>query len=543
MSIARGWRRSARPAPRSRRSTGRSSFRRCSSARPRGSTCSWGIRRSGGKNTVAAANIDRYPLWLKQQHAKSHGNSDLVAHFFRRVFDLLRDGGTFGLIATNTIGQGDTRSTGLRWICQNGGEIYRAFTRYKWPGQAAVVVSVVHIVKGEFFASKHLDGRPVEEITAFLFHTGGHEDPVKLEANEDQSFQGSIVLGMGFTFDDTDTKGVASPLSEMRRLIEKDPKNAEVIFPYIGGKELNNHPCHEHHRYVINFRDWPLRREDLGKLWKDADTDQRREWRREGIVPVDYPGPVAADWPELLAIVEARAKPDRDRQKRKALRERWWHYAEKRPGLYAAIASLDRVLVTGAAATKYHVFARIRAKQVFSHKLIVFPLSSHAAFGCLQARPHEVWRAAFGSTLKDDLTYNPSDVFVTFPFPHGWTTDLALAAAGRACYDFRADLMVGNDEGLTKTYNRFHDPRDHDPAIMELRVLHTEMDRAVLNAYGWTDIPARCKFLPEHEDGDDDAPGQTKRRYRYRWPNPVREEVLARLLKLNADNAKEEPNS
>ena len=210
----------------------------------------------GGKNTVAAANIDGYPLWLKELHAKSHGNSDLVAHFFRRVFDLLRDDGTFGLIATNTIGQGDTRSTGLRWICQDGGEIYRAFSRYKWPGQAAVVVSVVHVVKGEFLGSKQLDGRPVEEITAFLFHTGGHDDPMKLEANEDQSFQGSIVLGMGFTFDDTDTKGVASSLSEMRRLIEKDPKNAEVIFPYIGGKELNNHPRHEHHRYVINF--WGL---------------------------------------------------------------------------------------------------------------------------------------------------------------------------------------------------------------------------------------------------------------------------------------------
>ncbi len=292
----------------------------------------------GGKNTVAAANIDSYPLWLKALHAKSHGNSDLVAHFFRRVFDLLRAGGTFGLIATNTIGQGDTRSTGLRWICHGGGEIYRAFTRYKWPGQAAVVVSIVHVVKGGLLGPKELDGRPVEQITAFLFHTGGHDDPVKLRANEDQSFQGSIVLGMGFTFDDTDTKGVASPLSEMRRLIEKDPKNAEVIFPYIGGQEVNNHPRHEHHRYVISFWDYPLRREDLGELWRDADDGQRSEWRREGIVPVDYPGPVAADWPELLAIVEERVKPDRDRQNRKALRVRWWQYAEKRPGLYAAIS-------------------------------------------------------------------------------------------------------------------------------------------------------------------------------------------------------------
>ena len=78
-------------------------------------------------------------------HEESHGNGDLVAHFFRRAFNLLRPGGTFGLIATNTIGQGDTRSTGLRWICKHGGTIFAATRRKKWPGQAAVIVSVVYV--------------------------------------------------------------------------------------------------------------------------------------------------------------------------------------------------------------------------------------------------------------------------------------------------------------------------------------------------------------------------------------------------------------
>ena len=88
-----------------------------------------------GKNTIAASNAAGYPDWLKQLHVRSHGNADLVAHFFRRAFGLLRSGGTFGLIATNTIRQGDTRSTGLRWICTNGGQIYHARRRLKWPGK------------------------------------------------------------------------------------------------------------------------------------------------------------------------------------------------------------------------------------------------------------------------------------------------------------------------------------------------------------------------------------------------------------------------
>ena len=74
--------------------------------------------------------------------AKSFGSSDLAAYFLRRAFDLLRPGGTAGLIATNTVAQGDTRCTGLGWICTNGGHIYDACKRVRWPGVAAVIVSV-----------------------------------------------------------------------------------------------------------------------------------------------------------------------------------------------------------------------------------------------------------------------------------------------------------------------------------------------------------------------------------------------------------------
>ena len=101
------------------------------------------------------------------------------------------------------------------------------------------------------------------------------------------------------------------------------------------------------------------------------------------------------------------------------------------------------------------------------------------------------------------------------------------------------DLMVQNGEGLTTTYNRFHDPDERSPDIQRLRDLHAAMDRAVLGAYGWTDIPTDYEFLPEHEDSgaDEEIAARRRRRYRYRWPNRVRDQVLARLLKLNADRA------
>ena len=512
-----------------------------------------------GKNSVAAGNVANYPNWFKQVHAESHGNSDLVAHFFRRAFDLVRDQGVFGLIATNTIAQGDTRASGLRWICRHCGEIFSVRRRVKWPGLAAVIVSVLHVAKGSVTDRKQIDGRDVERITAFLFHRGGHDDPARLEANARRSFLGSNVLGMGFTFDDSDKKGVATPLSEMRRLIAQDPRNQEMIFPYIGGEEINTSPTHAHHRYIMNFRDFPLRREDVdappvaaqgnteladrrsarGKAsWVGATDEQRRAWLQQGRVPLDYPEPVAADWPDLLAIVEERVKPERMAQKDRGAKGTWWQFIRTRPELYTAIAYLERVLVISQT-SKTTMFTFLPTSMVYSTKVGVFPYKTCAAFCGLQARPHEIWARFFGSTMKDDAVYTPSDCFETFPFHDGWEIDPALEAAGKEYYEFRANLMVRNDEGLTTTYNRFHDPYENDPDIATLRELHGAMDRAVLDAYGWSDIPTDCDFLLDYEI-DEEEWGTRKKPYRYRWPDAVRDEVLARLLELNAQRAAED---
>lgn len=463
-----------------------------------------------GKNTTAQANRPAFMDWVKVIHVEAHGNADLVAHFYRRAFSLLRDRGTFGLIATNTIRQGDTRSTGLRWICTHTGEIYSATRRLKWPGLAAVVVSVVQVTRSSWTGSRQLDGHEVPFISAFLFAGGGHEDPHALAANANKSFIGSYVLGMGFTFDDTDKGGVATPLAEMNRLVAKDPRNATRIFPYIGGEEVNGSPTHEHHRYVVNFAEMP-----------------EEEAQR---------------WPDLLRIVREKVKPERDRladnPDGRRRRANWWQWGRYTPALFRAIAGLDRVL-TCILHSKDLSFAFLPAGSVFSHALAVFPLSKNAAFAALQSRPHEIWARFFGSSMKDDLRYTPSDCFETFPFPPNWQSDSTLESVGQTYYDFRAALMVRNNEGLTNTYNRFHDPNERDPEILKLRELHAAMDRAVLDAFGWTDISTDCDFFLDYEI-DEETWGTKKKPYRYRWPDEVRDEVLARLLDLNQKRYVEE---
>jgi hypothetical protein len=93
--------------------------------------------------------------------------------------------------------------------------------------------------------------------------------------------------------------------------------------------------------------------------------------------------------------------------------------------------------------------------------------------------------------------------------------------------------MVQRNEGLTKTYNRYHDRREVAADIVRLRELHAEMDWAVLRAYGWNDLAERAEpqFLDQTNEDDHKYQG------RLLWPAEFREEVLARLLALNAERA------
>ena len=150
---------------------------------------------------------------------------------------------------------------------------------------------------------------------------------------------------MGFTFDDNDKKGIASPVGEMHRLIAKDQRNAERIFPYIGGEEVNDSPTHAHHRYVINFEDFPVRRKETGHSWSRLTEETQRSQLQEGIVAPDYPGSVAADWPDLLQILEELVRPERIAQKDEYGRRHWWQFLRTRPDLRRATGDLSKCIV------------------------------------------------------------------------------------------------------------------------------------------------------------------------------------------------------
>jgi hypothetical protein len=309
-------------------------------------------------------------------------------------------------------------------------------------------------------------------------------------------------------FADGDDK--ATPLAEMVRLLDEDPRVQERILPYLGGEEVNTSPTHNPSRFVINFEDLPL--------------DKARQW------------------PALLDIVERKVKPERRKMSRELEDWPWWQFWRIRGELRNSLQHRQRVLVLSAH-TEYCSFVFAPTNCVFSHALVVIALSEYSAYATLQSRSHETWARFFGSSLGDTLRYTPSDCFETFPFPPDWESNETIQRFGKECYEFRADLMVRNNGGLTKTFNRFHNPDERDHDILKLRVIHDAMDRAVLDAHGWTDLKPTCEFILDYEEEVDDDGGKPRRKkkpWRYRWPDEFRDEVLARLLALNQERAAKE---
>jgi hypothetical protein len=296
---------------------------------------------------------------------------------------------------------------------------------------------------------------------------------------------------------------------EAESLIVKDPRNADCLFPFLNGEDLNSHPQQQPSRWVICFHDWALEQ--------------------------------AQQYPDLLRIVEEKVKPEREKLREsipiQAKRKKfWWQYASPATQLYRAIAPLQRVLVRSRV-SELHALAFVEKGYVYGDATIVFAFDDDYHFALLQSNVHEVWVRRQASSLRTRVRYTPTDCFDTFPFPPaeyaalargGWSLAAMPAEFHRAAqvggeyHDHRAQVMRARNLGLTKTYNLFHDPDCADADIRRLRELHEAMDRAVLACYGWSDLAPAHGFYKNER-------GQT----RFTVSPDARREILHRLLALN----------
>lgn len=437
----------------------------------------------GGQKITGALGTDYRDYLVKHIARGQRGSADLCAYFFLQATQITRVEGACAFIATNTIAQGDTREAGLDQIVADGWAIPQAIPSRKWPGEASLEIAQVWLRNGEWKREYVLDDKVVSGITPFLTIPGKAEgNPFVLNANAKKSFIGSYVLGIGFVLESDNAQA----------LIAKNPQNKDVLFPYLNGEDLNSRFDQSPSRWVINFHNWELEQ--------------------------------AEQYIDCMKIVREKVKPERDKNNRKVRRERWWQFAERAPALYSTISGMERVLVI-AIVTTYLAPVFRPTNEVYSHRCCVFPFDQWWSYTLIQSNFHEAWARHYSSSLKTWLNYSPSDCFETFPFP---PTTESLDDIGERYYAHRQSIMLARQEGLTKTYNRFHDQRERAADIVQLRALHKEMDEAVAHAYGWDDLALEHGF---HE---------TKHGMRYTISETARREVLDRLLLLNHQRHEEE---
>jgi len=275
-------------------------------------------------------------------------------------------------------------------------------------------------------------------------------------------------------------------------MVNADPKYAEILFPYLNGDDLNSSPDFSASRWVISFYDWPLDR--------------------------------VKGYPLALEHLRENVKPERDSNKRQNYREAWWRHGEHRPGLYGAISGLRNV-ISITRHSKFVMPVMVPTGQIISDACVVFATEDLATLAFLSSAPHYWWTITRSSTLETRIRYTHSDVFETLPLP---ALTEELRSVGQALHDERSAFMLGRQLGLTNTYNLVHDPAAQETAVRRLRDLHVEIDKAVLNAYGWTDL------VPAHGHYD------TRQGLRWTVAPAVQTEILDRLLELNLQRYTEE---
>ncbi|GAA1716413.1 Eco57I restriction-modification methylase domain-containing protein [Dietzia cercidiphylli] len=418
--------------------------------------------------------------------AKSPGKSDLVAYFVLRAWLLRRSSGVVGMITTNTISEGDTRESSLDQLERVGMRIYRAFKSKKWPSVfASLEYASVHMtaVVPERGWQATVGGIRCSGVTTLLEPVGRMiGKPIRLQANVGLAYQGAIPLGTGL---------LVSP-AVAASWIDADGRNREVLRPYLSGEDVNSRPDLSPSRWVVDFADWEKER--------------------------------AARYTLPFEHASINSKAARANDKNPERREKWWRFAQWGHTWREAVSGFDRMMVL-TIVSKPVMPVRVQAGVVCSNALEVFTVNSDAHLAIFSSTFHHTWAVTYGSTLETRVRYTISDVLETFPMPR--LTD-RLAEAGRLLESHRERVMLERSIGLTAVYNDVHDPYCLRPEIIRLREIHLEVDRAMLEAYGWQNIELRLDF------------SEYRQAVRWSWPDVLRGALLDKMLEENHERARSE---
>jgi len=321
------------------------------------------------------------------------------------------------------------------------------------------------------------------------------------------------LLGEGFKID----HGVA------KSWIGVDDSYNDILFPFIGGNEVNKDPFYRPPCSAINFWDWS------------------EEESRKFVLAYER--------------VKSEVLPARLKQKNEIAKSRWWLHYRSGIDFYHAIGRgnefhghpagwvppskpLERVIVISTGVTKYPAFTLLPSSYVYSNKICVLADERFSMLAILTSDIHGVWAWAQKTSLGGDLhslVYAHGNIFETFPFPAEFLDegDVKLEDLGRQFFRARQSFMEASEKGLTKFYNDFHNPAKNDHGLLELRQLQAEINEDVWRKYDSDNVELECGF---HEVGY--LPDG--RNTRFTVSEESRLKILGRLSRLNRTRVQEQ---
>lgn len=467
---------------------------------------------------------DGYVETLRNLWPKVPGSADYVMYWWHRSAELTRARKLerFGLITTKGITQTFNRKVLQLHIEQASGlSIVFAIPNHPWVDAADGADVRVALTVGTHGQVEGLRLQVISEVgnsgeapnVTFRSKRGSIRSNLRvgpnvittkpLVANRDLCLQGCKLVGSGFLLDEDGKKAIAVQC--------RDP---EAFLPlYVSGRDLVGHT---NSRYVVDF---------FGLSEPEA---------RER-------------FPAGFQLIRDRVKPERDQNKRKTRRVNWWLFGENAPKLRRACQGLNRFIGTSEVA-KHRAFVFLPLPGTLADgSLAAIASDNGCLFGVLSSRIHSTWSFAAGGRLGigNDPRYQNGPCFLPFPFVSNSSAQAAHIRELAEQLDAHRKRQQAAYPGLTLTdmYNGLEKLRIDEPLtdrerevheqglVSVMAEVHDRLDEAVLEAYGWSDLaPALVG-----------KPGGTT-------PNPniepeqaeAEEELLARLVALNAERTKEE---
>ncbi|MFM7886531.1 MAG: type IIL restriction-modification enzyme MmeI, partial [Pseudanabaena sp.] len=371
---------------------------------------------------------------------------DFASYWFRLAHERLDENGRAGLVATNSISQGKSRSVSLEYIVENGGYIYDAIPSQVWSGEAAVYVSIINWSKKEPL-TYILDNEKVSIINSSLQSSIDVSNVAKIKAN----------LNTGFVGAQPNSKGFFISEQQAKDWIKADPKNKFVVKPSCSATDLTDNPNGLPSRWIIDFQDMTF----------EEVTDYR--------LPFEH--------------TKTFVKPERINNREAVLRDKWWRFKRTNDSMRKALANLPLYFIVPRH-SKWFIFLPVQSDWLPADSTTVIASDDFYVLGILTSKVHRLWVKVQISTLGETPRYTHNTCFETFPFPQldpktstkAKQTIEKIRAIMQDLHQYRSQQMESKQWGITKLYNEYFHERAN-----ELHKLHTKLDKLVLQAYGFSE--------------------------------------------------------